>query len=167
MLLSAPVCNGAPTFFAVFRTGQPPRRALRLCMGRRVAVAIFATAPLLLALHINDATTISTHLDIARGVRARVPGNSREWQPTPGVLQDAGLALHIRDYIEIGPPARDAWAIFIRTASKLQRRRAWRHRHLARPLWSRLVVGTSGVAEHASGAGVCHELVYHGGVRPL
>ena len=165
--VSTPVCSGRANIFAVFCNCQPPRRALSLRIRRGVVFAIFATAPLLLNPHIHDATTISTHLGTARGVRARMPDNSRKWRATPVVLQDARLALHIRAHIALGPPARDARAIFIRTASELQRRRARRRRHVARALWSRLVVGPSGVAEHAGGAGVCHVLVWHGDIRPL
>lgn len=166
-MFSTPVRNGVPNIVAVFRNCQPPRRAHRLRIRRGVFFAIFATAPPLFTLHTRGATTIHTHHDTACGVRARVPDNSREWHATPGVLQNARLPLHVRAHVALGPSARDARALFVRTPSELQRRRARRHGHVARALWSRLMVGTSGVAEHAVGAAVCHVLVCHGGVRPL
>ena len=167
MFSTTPVRNGVPNIVAVFRNCQPPRRALRLHIHRGVFFTFFATAPPLLTLRIDGTTTIHTHLDTARGVRARVPDNSREWHATPGVLQNARLTLHVRAHVALGPSARDARALFVRTPSELQWRRARRHGHVARALWSRLVVGTSGVAEHAVRATVCHVLVCHGGVRPL
>jgi len=151
----------------VFRNCQPPRRAIHLCICPGVVFAIFTTAPLLLDPYIHDASTIATHLDTARGVRARVPDDSRKWRTTLRVLQDARLALHIRAHTALRPLARDARAIFVRMTSELHRHRARRRGHIAHALWSQLGVGMSGMAGHAGGVGVCRVLVLHGGIRPL
>lgn len=158
---------------AVLRSLEPSRRVRRL-FNRHIAtivtVIVIIAAPLFPSPHIDDddiTTTTSTHNDTTLGVRAWMSDDGGERRATPGVLQDAGLAFHFRAHPALGPPARDVRTLFIRAASELQRRRARRHRHAPRALWPRLVVGTSGVAKHAGGAGVRHVLVCHGVVRPL
>jgi hypothetical protein len=94
--LPAPVCDGAPTLFAVFCPREPPRRARRLRIHRIIVFFVFVDAPLLLSPHIDDATAAHTHLlGTARGIRAWVPGDGSERRPAPSVLQGDGLALHL------------------------------------------------------------------------
>jgi hypothetical protein len=93
--------------------------------------------------------------------------DSRERSPAVGMLQNAWLALHVRAYPARGPPARDERAVCVRAPPQLQRRRAWRRRHAASALWSRLVVGARGVAGHSRGTGVCARVVLDGGIRAL
>ena len=94
-------------------------------------------------------------------------GNGRKRRIAPRMLQDARLSLHVRAHITFRPPAGDRRPVRIRAASELQRRRARRLRHVARTLWSGLVVGGSGLVGHASGTGICHLLVCDGSVRAV
>ena len=93
--------------------------------------------------------------------------DGRKWRVAVGMLQDAWLALYVRAYPARGPPARDERAVCGRAPSELQRCRARRRRHVARALWSRLVVGSRGMAGHARRPGLCARVVFDGGICAL
>ena len=134
-------------------------------------LVVFVVAPLLLPHTKDTTTTIPTRLDRDRvttpSFRAGMFSNGGKRRIAPRMLQDARLSLHVRTYATFRPPTGDKRAVRIRAAPELQRRRARRLGHVARALWSRLVVGGSGLVGHASGAGVCRLLVCDGSVRAV
>jgi hypothetical protein len=95
---SFPVGNGSLTWFVVLCTRESPRRVRRLCI-RRIVHSL--ATPLLLPQHIDNTTVAPTHLDITRGVRARVSDDGRERRAPSGVLQGDGPPLHIRAHLAL------------------------------------------------------------------
>lgn len=153
----------------VFCYRKPLRRAR--CLSICHIVVVFVVAPLFLPYAKDTTTTVPARLDRNRDTtpsfRARMFGNGRKRRIAPRMLQDPWLFLHVRAHITFRPPTGDRRALRICAASELQRRRARRLGHVARTLWSRLVVGGSGLVGHASGAGICHLLVCDGSVRAV
>jgi hypothetical protein len=153
----------------VFCHRKPHRRAR--CLSICHIVVVFVVAPLLLPHTKDTTTTVPTRLnrnrDTTPSFRARMSGNGRKRRVAPRMLQNARLPLHVRAHAAFRPPTGDRRAVRVCAASELQRRRARRLGHVARTLWSGLVVGRSGLAGHASGAGICHLLVCDGSVRAV
>ena len=146
----------------VFCHRKPLRGARCLCIC--YIVVVFVVAPLLA--YTEDTTTVPTRLDrnTTPSFCARLSGNGRERRIAPRMLQDAWLSLHVRAHITFRPQIGDRRAVRICAASELQRRCARRLGHVARTLWSGLVVGGSGLVGHACGAVICHLLVCNGSV---
>ena len=133
------------TPFPVVCAREPPRRACRLCAPRD----LLASTPIQISPHFPQSTYVPpnavTCVSAARNVRAGVFDNGRERRPAVGMLQDTGLALHLRGHPARGAPARDERAVCVRATPKLQRRRARRRGHAARTLWPGLLVGAGGL----------------------
>ena len=151
----------------VFCHRKPPRRGR--CLSIYHNDVVFVVKPLLLPYTKDTTTAVPARLDrnTTPSFRARMFGNRRKRRIAPRMLQDARPPLHVRAHITFRPPTGDRRAICVCAASELQRRRARRLGHIARTLWSGLVVGGSGLVGHASGAGICHLLVCHGSVRAV
>jgi hypothetical protein len=147
---------------------RKPLRGAR-CLSICHIVVVFVFVALLLLPYTNDTTTVPTCLacNTTPSFRARMSGNGRKRRAAPRMLQVARLSLHVRAHITFRPPTGDRRTVRIRAASELQWRRARHLGHFARTLWSRLVVGGSGLVGHASGAGICHLLVCDGSVRAV
>ncbi|KAH9031431.1 hypothetical protein EDB83DRAFT_1844231 [Lactarius deliciosus] len=133
---------------------EPPRRARRMCIPRDLLAPPPPTS-LLFPPHVEAPPAITAHISsTARDIRAGMPVDGRERRAAFGMLQDAGLALHVRAHPARGPPARDERAVRIRAPSELQRRRARRRRHAPRAL-SAPARGGRGRAGSARSRGRC------------
>ena len=148
----------------VYSHRKPPRRARGLCIFH--IFVVFVVAHLLLP-HTDVTPTTCLDPDTTSSFCARMSDDGCQRRIAPRVLQDARLPLYVRAHVAFGPSTRDRRAVFVCAASKLQRRRARRLGHAACALWAGLVVGRSGLAGHASGAGLCHLLVCDGSIRAV